>query len=133
MIFIDTGAFLARYLANDQHHKQALQGWRKIQNQSLSCFTSNFVLDETFTLLARRSSYEFASERARNILLSSFLTILRPLPEDELDALDLFEKLADQKVSYTDCISFVLMRQKKIGNAFTFDSHYEIAGFHIWH
>jgi predicted nucleic acid-binding protein len=105
----------------------------KFESRSLSCVTSNFVLDETFTWLARRSSYEFAAERARNLLLSSFLTILRPLPEDELDALDLFEKLADQKVSCTDCISVALMRKKKIGNAFTFDSHYEAAGFRLWH
>jgi predicted nucleic acid-binding protein len=53
------------------------------------CYTSNFVLDETFTLLARRASYAFAAQRARNILTSTTLTILRPDPVDELDALHL--------------------------------------------
>jgi predicted nucleic acid-binding protein len=132
VIFLDTGAFLARYLANDQFHQQALRGWKKLQQERLPCFSSNVVLDETFTLLARHATYEFATARARNILLSSALTILQPLPEEELEAVDWLEKFADQKVSYTDCISFVLLRGKKIRRVFSFDVHFQSAGFTLW-
>jgi predicted nucleic acid-binding protein len=31
MTFIDTGAFLARYLPSDQHHKVATALWEKIR------------------------------------------------------------------------------------------------------
>ena len=96
------------------------------------CVTSNFVLDEAFTLLARRASYAFAAGKARLIYASSTLDILRPDSEAEIAALDLFEKFADQKVSFTDCISFVLMREVGITQAFTFDSHFERAGFKKW-
>ena len=133
MIFIDSGAFLARYLGKDQHHRLAQQGWRNIRKTRLLCFTSNFVLNETFTLLARRAGYSFAAERARNILTSPILTILRPQSEDESEVVDLFEKFADQQVSFTDCISFALMRKHKIRSAFSFDSHFEAAGFRLWH
>jgi predicted nucleic acid-binding protein len=57
MIVVDTGALLGRYLANDQHHREAQSLWQKVVQQRWLCVTSNFVLDETFTLLARRSSY----------------------------------------------------------------------------
>ena len=51
MTFIDTGAFLARYLPNDQHHRVATALWNKIRTTHERCLTSNFVLDETITLL----------------------------------------------------------------------------------
>ena len=132
MAFIDTGAFLARYLPNDQHHRAATALWNKIRTTHERCLTSNFVLDETITLLARRASYLFAAEKARLIYTSSALEILRSDLPAELAALDWFEKFADQKVSFTDCVSFVLMREAGIQTAFAFDSHFERAGFKKW-
>ena len=132
MTFIDTGAFLARYLPNDQHHRVATALWNKIRTTHERCLTSNFVLDETITLLARRASYLFAAEKARLIYASSALEILRPDSPAELAALDWFEKFADQKVSFTDCVSFTLMREADIQTDFAFDSHFERAGFKKW-
>ena len=132
MIYIDTGAFVARHLPRDQYHKSARVAWQALAQLPWRCYTSNFVLDETFTLLARRASYPFAAQRARTILTARTLTILRPDPEDELEALSLFEKFADQAVSFTDCISFVLMRKLRIKQAFSFDRHFAHAGFTLW-
>ena len=131
MIFIDTGAFLARYIAKDDLHRTSTSCWAVLEKSKERLFTSNFVLDETFTLLGRRTGYSFASERARAILSSSAITILRPSKYDEIEAVKLFEKFADQSVSYTDCISFVLMRSNKIERVFTFDRHFGMAGFAI--
>jgi predicted nucleic acid-binding protein len=132
MIFIDTGAFIARYLASDQHHKIAVQTWEKIRLAREPLLTSNFVLDETFTLLARRADYKFAAEKARLIYTSNSLEILRPNSLTELAGLELFDKFADQEVSFTDCISFALMREWNVRHVFTFDSHFERAGFKRW-
>lgn len=131
MIFVDTGAFLARYITRDQYHSEALKLWEKIERTGLRCVTSNFVLDETLTLLARRAGYAFAAERARKIFSSEAMTILRPVEEDEREALDFFEKYADQEVSFTDCVSFVLIRKKRIEEIFSFDGHFEQAGFRL--
>lgn len=132
MIFIDTGAFLARHVASDQHHEAAVEAWSELAAGRTPCTTSNYVLDETFTLLARRAGHSFAVERARNILSSASMTILRPGHEEELAALDDFEKYGDQEVSFTDCVSFVLMRKAKLKRAFTFDAHFRYAGFRMW-
>ena len=78
MIYIDTGAFLARHLTKDQYHGQANALWDSIRKKSETCVTSNFCADETFTLLGRRAGYNFASQRARNIYASESLNILRP-------------------------------------------------------
>ena len=132
MIFIDTGAFLARYIERDQHHSTAQLAWAELGGSRQKAFTSNFVLDETLTLLARRVSYTFAADRATFIWASDALTILRPEESDELAALDLFRKYADQKVSFTDCISFALMKRHRLRRVFTFDRHFRTAGFEAW-
>ena len=129
MIFIDSGAFLARTIKRDQYHGEAVAFWKRLQSTRERCFTSSFVLSETFTLLGRRAGYEFAAERARNIYASERLTLLRPTREDEVEAVELLEKFADQKVSFTDCVSFVLMRRNKLRRVFSFDAHFERAGF----
>ena len=132
MIYLDTGAFIARYVQRDQYHHQALKAWESLAKSGQRCATSNFVLNEAFTLLARRAGYHFAAQRARRILSSDVLTILRPVEEDEYAAVDLLEKYADQAVSFTDCVSFVLMRRHGIKEVFSFDSHFARAGFQLF-
>ena len=129
MIFVDTGAFVGRYLPGDQHHPAALAGWDLIKHRRLPCWTSNLVVSETITLLARRAGYAFAAQKARLIYSSSILQVLRPNADDEAAALDWLEKFADQEVSFTDCLSFSLMRRHKLRQAFTFDRHFNLAGF----
>ena len=130
MIFIDTGAFVARFLERDQYHARAIEVWRDLEQAKLQCVTSNFVVDETLILLARKASYEFAFERAQNLYDSTNVRILRPTEADELAAIMNFGKFADQKVSFTDCVSFALMKRHGLGDVFTFDRHFALAGFH---
>lgn len=129
MIFIDTGAFISYFLAADQYHEKSCMLWQGIQKKRIRCFTSNFVLDETLTLLGRKANYSFAAECAHVIYSSEVFSIMRPQFEEELAAIKLFEKYADQKVSFTDCISFILMKKHKLTKVFTFDKHFLIAGF----
>lgn len=131
MIFIDTGAFLAKYLTKDQFHASALEKWAKIQEMGLTCVTSNFILNESFTLLGRWASYEFAVEKAHIIYSSNVFEIIRPDFADETAALALFNKYSDQKVSFTDCLSFQLMKKHRVNRVFTFDKHFSLAGFDL--
>ena len=132
MIFVDTGAFLARYLARDQHHAFAQKAWQQLPSRPWRVLTSNFVLDETFTLLARWATPDFAADRAESVLASGAFVILRPDADDEHEALELFRKFSDQRVSFTDCVSFALMRRHGIERAFAFDRHFVHAGFRLW-
>lgn len=132
MTFVDAGPFLARYHENDQHHAEAVAGWRDIEKQGEPCLTSNLVLSEAFTLLGRRMGYSFAADRAERIYASVIFTILRPDEADEREALALFRKFSDQRVSFTDCVSFALMKRHRIRRAFAFDVHFAYAGFRLW-
>lgn len=132
MIFVDTGAFVGRFLANDQYHASALRLWDKVEAANEPCVTSSPVLVETITLLARRTSAAFAVEKARLIYSSAAFEILRPSAADESAALAVALKFADQRLSFTDCLSFVLMQRAGLRRAFTFDAHFALAGFELW-
>lgn len=129
MIFIDTGAFIAKYLTADQYHAKSVEIWSELEAKKAKIITSNFILDETFTLLARQANYDFSAKIARIIYHSSVIKILRPTHDTELRALALFDKFSDQKVSFTDCVSFQLMKEHRIKTTFSFDRHFEWAGF----
>ncbi len=130
-VFIDTGAYLAHFHPKDQSHKQALKVWTWIETQRIPRVTTNHVLDELATILARRTSYAFSAMKMREIYRAN-LQIERPSARAEQEALDLFEKYADQKISFTDCLSFVTMQHLGVTKAFTFDKkHFEYAGFQV--
>jgi predicted nucleic acid-binding protein len=44
---------------------------------------------------------------------------------------ELFKAHQDKTFSFTDCTSFVVMQALNINTAFTYDSHFEQAGFQI--
>ena len=132
MIFVDTGPFLARYLANDEHHAEARAGFARLESERLPLATSSHVLDETITLLGRWAGHAFAAKRARSLLASRVLRVIRATADEELEAVSLFERYADQRVSFTDAVSFALMRRHGIRDAFTFDRHFALAGFSRW-
>jgi predicted nucleic acid-binding protein len=131
VIFIDTGAFLARYVQRDQHHAQAIAFWTELSGNQTPCYTSNLVLSEALTLLARRTDYSFAGESARHLYSSNVLEVLRPELNDEVAAIFLLEKYADQRITFCDCVSFALMRRHGIQQAFTFDGDFALAGFNV--
>jgi predicted nucleic acid-binding protein len=45
------------------------------------------------------------------------------------DAFNVLQKYKDQRISLTDVISFNIMEERKVREAFTFDSHCSTAGF----
>jgi len=130
-LFIDTGAFLAKEIAADQHHGWATEFWRGLQNKTPQLYSSQHVLDETATLLARRTNYAWAADWGQDVLGTG----IQWLTADENDLRSAFtqmRKFADQAVSFTDCLSFVLMKKQRVRDVFGFDGHFVAAGFRLW-
>ncbi len=129
-LFIDTGAFLAKEIVADQHHLRATDFWTNLKSGA-QLYSSQHILDETATLLARRTTYAWGSDWGHDVLAAG----IQWLTADENDLLNAFvqmRKFADQAVSFTDCLSFVLMRKERIRDVFGFDRHFEAAGFRVW-
>lgn len=129
MIFVDTGAFLARHLANDQYHAKARSIWRRLERGREDFVTSNLVLAETLTLLGRRGAGEMAGDFLEAVLDSRRFTVARPDEANDRTAIVLFRKYADAGISFTDAVSAALMRSLKIRRIYTFDRHFALMGF----
>jgi len=127
-LFIDTGAFLAKEIAADQYHREAVMFWARVADEEPQLFSTEHVLDETATLLGRRVHHAWAADWGADVLAAG-IEWLSASPDDHQEAFKLMRKFADQGVSYTDCISFVLMKRENIRDAFTFDNHFSAAGF----
>ncbi|MBI3299909.1 MAG: PIN domain-containing protein [Elusimicrobia bacterium] len=132
MTFLDSGAFIALWLTQDGQHGAATKALGVIKEEGGRLCTSNFVLDEVVTFVGRRAGATFAASKARGVLESKVLSVLRPDADDERAALALYEKFADAGVGFTDAVSFALMRRYRVRRAFTFDRHFGLAGFTLF-
>ncbi len=131
-LLIDTGAFYAQRDPADQHHALATAGFATLAAITCQIFSSEHVLDETLTLFARRENYAYAAVAGEELLASRVVRWLDATPAEWHVALRLMRKFADQAVSFTDCLSFALMKREKINHVFGFDRHFEAAGFRLW-
>jgi uncharacterized protein len=131
-MFIDAGAFVALYRKSDDWHHRAIQGWGELDRSNRRCFTSDLVVAEALKLIYWYGGADWAARAGRAILSSSKLSILRPGPAEELQAIRVMEKFADQRIGFIDCVSILLMRQHRLSSIFSFDKHFEIAGFKLW-
>jgi len=131
-LFLDTGCIIARELTRDQFHEKASTGWSKLAESQCRLYCSEHVFDECMTLLGRRHSCAFASRCGAKYLDTQLINWLTSTEDDLRNALRLLKKYADQGVSYTDCISIVLMQREGIKQVFGFDHHFTAARLKLW-
>src|SRR5205809_250867 len=68
---------------------------------------------------------------ARLLLASRVVHVIRTDEAMEEAALNVYERLDDARLSFTDCVSFAVMRALEIPVAFAFDRDFERAGFRL--
>jgi predicted nucleic acid-binding protein len=124
-IFIDTSAFLALEDESDQYHEEALQFREQVlRKKRYEVIATSYVLDEILTLIRFRIGIQASIDFSKKIRKSKVVKIVQVSSEIEEKALDIFEKYDDKDFSFTDCVSFVVMREMGIQEAFAFDEHF---------
>ena len=130
-MFVDSGAWIALALVRDPLHQRARETWDRLNATGARLHTSVPVVLETFTFLDRNAAREAALAWKESLTQIRHLKVL-PCTTKELDlAWRYFERPDLHKLSATDAVSFVLMTQRRIRTAFTFDAHFATAGFRI--
>lgn len=127
-LFVDTGAWYALVDKNDPDHKEAASF---IINNKIPLLTTNFIFDETITLLRSRLGWSVAKEFGQRLKDSRFVSLITVKDEDEDRAWEIFLKYKDKDFSYTDCTSFAVMGRLRIDTAFSFDSHFKTMKFQV--
>lgn len=126
-ILIDTSAFYALLNENDRHHKKAEETWDRLLSNDHEFFIHNYIAVETFALVQNRLGME-AVKDVQMGLFAPVDTIWVDQSQHQR-ALEGLIASENRSVSLVDRVSFVVMRDRHIQQAFCFDSDFEQAGF----
>jgi uncharacterized protein len=121
MIFVDTGAWFASVIPSDADYQNAIS-WLVTNSQTL--ITSDYIVDETLTLLRARGESRRAITLG-NAFFSNKLSAIYYLTEGDIHLTwEIFKQFSDKQWSFTDCSSKLVMQKLKITQAFSFDRHF---------
>lgn len=128
-LFVDTSGFFALLVHRDPHHQAAHRVLRRAAADKRRLVTTDYVLDETVTLLKARNEVRLASDLFDRVFQSSACRVLWTDEERFAEVRAFFLKHADQAWSFTDCVSFCVMKALRLTEALTADQHFQQAGF----
>lgn len=131
-LFIDTGAFYARFVGTAERHERATGVFKSIGDGTIPyrpLYTSTYVLDELATLVLSHRDHGAATAAIERVRRSP-TTVVHP-DKTEFDATcDQFARYDDHQISFTDHMSGILAERRGIEHVFTFDSdHFRTLGF----
>jgi predicted nucleic acid-binding protein len=131
-MFVDTSAWDAIVDGGDTHHAMALLFKDEIAGQYRLVVT-NYILDELYTLLLMNLGYQRTMDFKRGLdvlVQEGILEVVWVSKDIATEAWAVFEQFnVDKQWSFTDCVSYVVMKQREITEAFTFDHHFAQMGF----
>ncbi len=128
-VFVDTFAWIAALYTGDNWHSRTVACFERLGVERRPLLTTSAIVLETLD--------GFAQQRLRH-LAPVLRHILDNSPHLECVGVDtmllrrgwlLYEERPDKKWSLTDCISFLVMRDRNLVEALTHDHHFEQAGF----
>ena len=126
-VFIDTGVFVALRNADDEFHTRS----KELIEQALKgkfgrIFTSDYVIDEAVTTaLVRTRRHDLAVDIGKYIIESPRITKLWTTKENFDMAWQKFKTFKDKPLSFSDCVSLVLMEKNRIKQIMSFDSGFD--------
>jgi predicted nucleic acid-binding protein len=130
-LFVDTAGWMACADGSDSAHGKAV-AIRDAWLEGGGFFvTSDYVADETLTLLRIRLGIDAAETWWQQVDGSSRVRWEYVNPSRADKARELFFRYRDKDFSFTDCTSFILMRELRLREALTTDHHFLQAGFGI--
>lgn len=128
-LFVDTGAWFALADRSDQHHNRAVDIYPNLLRRYQHLTTTNLVVAETYILIRRALGHQSGINFLQNITASPRVMKVYSDSVLEEEAEAILQKYQDQDFSYTDAVSFAVMKQYGISKAFSFDQHFVTAGF----
>jgi predicted nucleic acid-binding protein len=130
-VFVDASAWIALSDTGDKYHHMAKSAFRQMVDERFSLVTTNLVISETYIIVRRTAGYAQATRLLKSLQGSPRLTKVYSDANLESMAEDILERYTDQDFSYVDAVSFVVMRERGMPQAFTFDRHFPIMGFEM--
>ncbi len=130
-VFVDTGGWMACGDRADPAHARCATARDRALEAGRTLITTDFVVDETLTLMRFRLGVRAANAWWQQIDGSRRLRWERVDSERFERARHLFFQYGDKDLSFTDCTSIAVMRELKLTTVITTDRHFQQVGFDV--
>ena len=131
-IFIDTWGWLTLRDRDETRHGDVKEFYQQLRDGNEMIYTSDYVLDETITLVFKRLPFKTAKESLAKLdkaIEQGYLQVEWVTPERFEKAKILRPKYQDKpKISFTDLSSMVVMEELGLKDIITGDEHFEHVG-----
>lgn len=126
-VFADTSGLFALLSATDDNHARAKRAFGNLRARQALLVSTSYVLVETYALVGRRLGLD-----AVRSFRADFASLIDVVWVDEAlhnAGLDLLLDRRKRPLSLVDAVSFIVMRQRSVAEAFAIDPHFEQEGF----
>ncbi|MBI2894612.1 MAG: type II toxin-antitoxin system VapC family toxin [Deltaproteobacteria bacterium] len=130
-LFVDTAGWMMLADGSDPCHAAAVEVRDRFLESGGVLLSTDFVMDETLTLLRVRLGLDAAERWWGQVDASPRLVWDWIDPERAVAARHWFFRWRDKGFSFTDCTSFVVMTERRLKVALTSDRHFVQAGFRV--
>ncbi len=127
-LFADTSAFVAFLNKRDEYHDAAME---YLTRHDDAIVTTAWVLVELGNFLAKGRGRRRFTPFVRDLRREPHVEIVEANGKRFEASLALYARRPDKEWSMTDCLSFVVMEEKRLTEALTADHHFEQAGFTV--
>jgi predicted nucleic acid-binding protein len=131
-VFVDSGVWISFFSIRDGRHGDADALLRAAAASRLRMITSNLVLAEVHRWLLFQAGISAAAAALASIDASSLVRVEWATAGHHRAARDWLAKLPDQRITYTDAVSFAVMSAERCRSVMTFDHDFVAAGFTPW-
>jgi predicted nucleic acid-binding protein len=130
-VFADAGAWIAISDTSDKYHNAAKKEHNRLVGDRRTYVTTNLVIVEAYIIIRRTGGHAQAMRFLHSLRDSPRLTKVYSDARLESIAEDILERYADQDFSFADAVSFAVMQERGMEEAFTFDSHFATMGYRM--
>ncbi len=127
-VFIDTWGWITLFNRKERHHQQVSQLYQDIRQTHGAIVTTDYILDEVYTLLFKRVPVEMAQKALETISTSvehGYVNVVWITPERFDVAQNLRNTYQDKPdISFTDLTSMAVMQELGIVEIVTGDAHF---------
>lgn len=113
----------------DDMHSESIRLFEEIKNKRIRIVVTDYILSESITTAMARAGHKIAVTVGEFILSSHVVDLVWLDESIKMKAWGYFKKHSDKSYSFTDCTSFILMKEMNINNFFAFDEDFAKAGF----
>jgi len=127
-IFIDSSALIALHNASDKLHSKALSIVESLDStETLPVISLNIIL-ESITVISQKVGKKEALSALADLRSGRYKIIEI---DDKIISLaeNIFSKEKSKNISYSDCLSFSIMKTNNYSWCFSFDAHFKKQGF----